>query len=87
MLLITHILIAVSSIIYTAITFFAPSHVKIRISSWLVGATLATGTVLVISTKSALMQACMTGLVYLGFNLAGIIAANRKLAYEQAQRD
>jgi len=80
MLLLTHIFIALISIVFTAITFITPSALKIRVSSWLVGLTLATGTVLVISTKSALMQACMTGLVYLGINLLGIIAAMRKLA-------
>lgn len=87
MLLVSHIAIALLSIAYTAFTFFIPSQTKIRISSWLVGLTLASGTLLVVSTHSGLVQACMTGLLYLGFNLAGIIAASRKLAAIESHTD
>lgn len=87
MLLISHILIALISVGYTAFTFFEPTENRIKGSSWLVGLTLATGTVLVVSTHSGLMQACATGLIYLGFNVAGIMAASRKLATENSRTE
>lgn len=87
MILLTHILIALTSIAYTALTFFVPSKNRIKTSSWLVGLTLATGTVLVINTRSGLMQACATGLIYLSCNVAGIMSASRKLAAESSHLD
>jgi hypothetical protein len=80
MLVILHISIALSSLIYNAYTFFYPSKPKFRVSYSLIALTIATGTVLVISTHSNMVQACTTGLVYTAISLAGIIAGHRRLA-------
>lgn len=79
MILVLHIIIALSSIAYTTLTYFTPSKNKLRISWGLVALTIASGTWLVVSTHSALLQSCTTGLIYLAVVSAGIIAAKQKL--------
>jgi hypothetical protein len=83
MALIIHIIIALSSIAFTSLLFFAPSAVKFRVNYLLIGLTLATGTYLVVSTNAPMLKACMSGLVYIGIVTLGTIAARYK--YEQQQ--
>lgn len=78
-MLLTHITIALISIVCTTLTYVAPSKTKLRISYSLVALTLGTGTWLVISTGSPLLHSCITGLLYLSIVSAGIIAAQHKL--------
>jgi hypothetical protein len=79
-LLTSHIIIALSSIIFTTFMFVAPSRNKLYASYGLVGLTLATGTDLVISTHSRLVSACISGLLYLGLVSIGIVATHYRLA-------
>lgn len=78
MILVLHIVIALTSIAYTTLTYFAPSQNKLRASWSFVALTIASGTWLVISTHGALLQSCITGLVYLVAVTAGIMAARQK---------
>lgn len=80
MLVLAHIVIALSGLILTGYSFFRPSKTMINISYALVIATIASGTALVFVSHANLVSACMTGLLYLGVALSGIIAAQRKLA-------
>lgn len=79
MLLISHIIIALSSIVFGGYVLLTPSITKLRVSSALIVMTLASGTYLVVSTHSPLLSSCMTGLVYLAVVITGQIAASRKL--------
>lgn len=79
MVLIIHILIAISSLGFSAFVFFAPSRQKMRVSNVLTGLTLATGTYLVVHAPAHLPQACLSGLIYLAAILAATWAAHRKL--------
>ena len=83
MVLILHILIAMSSIGYTGYVLFRPSKNKFYAAYALVGATLVTGTYLVILKSAHLVSACMTGIVYLGFTTAGLVIAHKRLAAEE----
>ncbi len=83
MVLILHILIALSSIIVSGLAYARPSAARLNASYGLVAATLATGTFLVVSAPSHLASACVSGLVYLATVSAAIIAARAKLAHEQ----
>jgi hypothetical protein len=80
MLLVTHIIIALSSIVFSSALFIAPSRKKLYTSYGLVGLTIATGTDLVITTHARLVPSCITGLIYLGIVSIGIVAAHFKLA-------
>ncbi len=80
MIILIHILIALSSIVYTSYLFFFPSKSKLRISYALVALTLITGTYLVALNPSHFVSACRTGLLYLGVIFFGIFSVQRKLA-------
>lgn len=75
-----HIAIALLSVIYTAYVYFSPTKAKLRGSYALAGLTLATGTWLVVSNPAHLVQACISGLVFLSVIFFGIALAQNKLA-------
>lgn len=74
-----HIIVALTSVVYTGYVFISPSKFKLNIAYVLVGATLASGTYLVLVNLSHLVSACVTGLIYLGFVLPAIVWARSKL--------
>lgn len=82
MLVLLHVLIAVSSLIYSGYVFLSPSKSKIYGTYAFIAATVASGTALTLVTHASLLSVCMTGLLYLGATSAGIIAAYKKLAKE-----
>lgn len=84
MLLLLHIVIAVSGIILSTITYFLPSRNKIRFCSLLVAATVASGTVIIIRQHLSIMSVCLSGLLYIGFTAGALIAASRRLAKDHA---
>lgn len=82
MLILTHVIIALSSIAFTTHLWFSPTRRKFYVSYGLIAATLISGTALVISTHSPLLSSCETGLAYLGIVLAALVAARRRLAHD-----
>jgi len=80
MLVLLHVLIALSSIVYTTYLFVRPSKSRLYVSYGLVALTLSSGTYLVISTHARLLQSCVAGLVYLGIISGAIAAAHYKLS-------
>ncbi len=85
MLLITHIIIALASLVSTGISFVLPSEHKLQISYALIAGTLTSGTVLVVSSHAAVAPSCLTGLVYTAVVLTGVIAAHTRLARAKAK--
>jgi hypothetical protein len=86
MLLATHILIALSSLVYTTYVFFSPSEAKLKVSYGFVAATIGSGTLLVISMPSHLVSACYSGLSYLGIVLIGILGVRYRLGQTEKIR-
>lgn len=84
MFLLTHITIALFSVIYTAYTFLKPSATKLAGSYSLVGLTIGSGTYLVISMRANMVRACVTGLVYLAINIYYLAGAQRKFSLIKA---
>lgn len=84
-MLLLHLTIALLSIITTTFAVFSPSKLKLRISTALAAGTLATGTILVISTRSALLSACLSGIFYLVIVSSGLLVANRRLAFQKSE--
>lgn len=80
MLLVIHILIALSSIVQTTVLLFAPSSKKLTINYLLFGGTVISGTYLVISKPVHIVQTCIVGLLYMGFVIAGIIITQIRLS-------
>jgi len=83
MILLTHILIAVASLISTTWLAFTPSKAKFYTSYALIGLTLASGTYLVISLHAPMLKTCLTGLVYLSVAVGGVVVAHYRLARQE----
>jgi hypothetical protein len=83
MILILHILIALTSVVYSGYVFLSPTKRRLRISYSLVCLTLFSGIYLVAVRHSPLLAACTSGLIYLGAVLTGLAAAQRKLHPEE----
>ena len=86
MIVLLHVVVALAGLAQSTYAFFSPSRAKVRASFALLAATIASGTYLVVSTHSPMLQACMTGLLYTGVVSLGIVGANRKLAKQAAQQ-
>ena len=65
MLLVIHIIVALVSLIISASLLIKPSRNKVIASFGLIGLTLLSGTVLVLSNLSHLMSACLSGIAYI----------------------
>lgn len=85
MILLTHIVIALTSAAYSILVLFYPSPQRLRTSKVLICLTIASGTALVIHNKAALLPACQTGLLFTGFSLAGLSIAKHRLAKQEAE--
>jgi hypothetical protein len=83
MILILHILIAVSSVLAASYAYMRPTVTKLRATYSLVGLTLASGTYLVVMAPAHMVQACTSGLVYIGIVSLAILFARMKLAQMQ----
>ncbi|MDR3642283.1 MAG: hypothetical protein P4L74_01475 [Candidatus Doudnabacteria bacterium] len=79
MILIFHILVALSSLGYTGYVFFSPSKGKLHIAYTLVVLTVISGTFLIVTKPAHMTQTCEEGLAYLAIVAYGIVAARHKL--------
>ncbi len=80
MAVLIHVIIALSSVAYTSYLVFKPSASGLKTSYSLVALTLISGTYLVLSTHTAMLQACVSGLLYIGVVTSGLVAVHYKLA-------
>jgi hypothetical protein len=80
MILILHITVALASLVTTGLSAIFPSRKRLHISYGLIGLTLASGTVLVLTTHVAILHTCETGLVFLAVSLFGISVTSRRLS-------
>jgi hypothetical protein len=83
-LLISHITIALASLVITTAAAITPSKLKLIISYSLISMTLVSGTILVITTHQPLLSSCETGLIYLAIALSGVFVSNHRLASMQS---
>jgi hypothetical protein len=81
MIVLAHVLIAISSIIATSVLAIFPSRPKLYTSYSLIAATLGSGTYLVISTHQPILKSCITGLVYLGIVMFGLAVSHYRMAH------
>ena len=85
MIILLHVIIALTSIVSTTVLAFIPSRFKMRVSFGLIAATLASGTYLVVSTHSPLVSSCLTGLAYLSVALAGVGVGAYRMARQETR--
>lgn len=84
MIIALHVAIALASLALTTFAYFQPSAPKLKIAYGLVGLTLASGTYLTITLHTHILRSCLTGLIYLGVVITGLVAANHKFAHTKA---
>jgi hypothetical protein len=74
-----HVVIALAGLAQATYGLIVPSRGKLRATYALTVATIASGTYLVWSLHSPILQSCMSGLAYLTFVLAATVAAQYRL--------
>lgn len=84
MTLVIHIIIALSSIVFTTFLLLRPTRAKLYGSYFLVGATLASGIYLTILNPASMLRTCTTGLVYVVLVTAGIAIAHKRMSISPA---
>jgi hypothetical protein len=65
MIILVHVMIALASIASSSYVLLRPSKRAFQVNYGLIGSTFASGIYLVWSTHSALLPACLAGLIYL----------------------
>lgn len=86
MAVLLHIIIALSSMAFTAYMFVRPSERKLQVSIGLIAGTVGTGTLLVVTTRGHILETCLMGLLYIAVTIFGTVAAQRKLATQTVRR-
>jgi hypothetical protein len=86
MAILIHVVIAVSSVLYSSIVLLSPNEKKLKASYGLVAATVASGTYLIISMPSHLVSACFSGLTYLAVVMTLTLASHYRLASKKNRR-
>lgn len=79
MILTAHIVIAIASLILAVYALFAPTRRKLTVSYVLIALTVISGTYMIVVAPAHMMQACVSGLVYLSAVFVLIASARRKL--------
>lgn len=64
MIILIHVIIALASIAVASYAFFSPSIKKILVSYGLIIATAASGSFLIVTASSNVLQSCLVGLSY-----------------------
>lgn len=88
MVILIHVIIAIISISIATIGFFRPSLKTFGVSYGFILATLISGTLLLISSPSHVLQSCISGITYLTAVSAVTVASHlrmRKFATEKAR--
>lgn len=88
MIILIHVIIALLSIAIASFTFFKPTLKKLIVSYGFILGTVASGTYLLVTIPSHILQSCLTGLTYLTIvSIATILAHvrmhQRQLAFQK----
>lgn len=87
MIILTHVIIALLSIVCTSVGFVRPTQNNLHASYVLAALTFATGTYMVLSESVGILHACLSGVAYLSVVMAGIVLTRRKLAFMQSAQE
>jgi hypothetical protein len=85
-IVLTHVIIALASIALSSFTFFKPTMKRLYASYGFIVATVASGTYLLVSTPSHILESCLMGLFYLTVVSIATIATHvriRRLATQE----
>lgn len=77
---------ALFSMAFATYLYFFPSRAKIHMTYGLMALTLGSGTYLLLSLKTHVLQGCVMGLAYTFGAAAAVVLANKKLARETVRK-
>lgn len=86
MLLIFHIIVATSSILYTAFVFISPTKNRLNVAYVLVALMFVSGAGLMVEFPAKMTQTCEEGLGFLAIVGLGIMAARYRLIKLEARQ-
>lgn len=81
MVVLLHVIIALSSITLSSYLFFKPSKKAMKASYGLIAGTVASGSYLIVTSPAHMLETCTVGLIYLGIVVAATLATRAKLAH------
>jgi hypothetical protein len=81
-MLLTHIIIALSSVAWSLTTLLKPSKMRLNYAHLMNLLTISSGVYLVIKQNASILHLCVMGLIVIGANLFMMIIAYRNLAVE-----
>ena len=84
MILLTHIIVAIASLLSAGVLYFVPSKSKLYTTYVLTGLMLFSGFYLVLSKPTSMTQACISGLSSLAIISFAIVSARNKLSNIQS---
>jgi hypothetical protein len=79
MVILIHVIIALTSIVIASFAFFNPTIKKLIVSYGFILGTVASGTYLLVTVPSHILQSCLSGLTYLTIVTIATIAAHVRL--------
>lgn len=85
MVVLLHVIIALASVITASLLFFRPSVKAMKVSYALILGTVASGSYLVVTSPSHIIEVCTVGLVYTAIVFAATAATRVKLARQKQQ--
>jgi len=83
MIILIHVIFAITSIITASFTFFNPTIKKLIVSYGLILGTVGTGTYLLVTVPSHILESCIMGISYLTVVTIATIAAHVRLHAKQ----
>lgn len=86
MVILIHVIIALTSIVIASVAFFRPSIKKLMVSYGFILGTIASGTYLLVTVPSHILESCLMGLSYLVVVTSATIAAHVRLHQRQLVR-
>lgn len=79
MILLTHIIIAIISLIVAAVLLARPSRGLVKVELGLIAGTLLSGTILLFQGAS-LLHLCVSGLLFTSLSVVAVVIALRRLS-------
>lgn len=85
MIVLLHVIIAVSSIAFASYNFFRPSFSKLYASYGLIGATFVSGVALIVTSHGHMLESCTMGLLYFSAVSVLTIKTRTRLAMQEVK--
>lgn len=85
MLIIAHVVLALSALGVSTAGFFKPSPNRLRISYGLAAGTLGTGVLLIVIAQAGILRTCLSGIMFFGIVSLLNELARRKFALQNRQ--